>query len=91
METANWGNTFGLRFRYQVETIFRFKGDVIKFNKNLYLPIAIELFRNLTGVKQFNDAARIITGVGYDFSSSCKGEFQVGYHYTRNTLEDILL
>lgn len=88
IETPVWQNTFGLRLRYQAEITLRFSGDFIRFNKGLYLPVSMEFFWNLIGVKQFNDAVRIIPGVGYEFSSTWKGEFQLGYQYTRNTLED---
>ena len=89
METSSWENTFGLRFRYQADLRLKFKGNFIKFNKNLYLPISVELFWNLIGTKQFNDTVRIIPGIGYVFSNVWSGELQLGYHYTRNTVEDV--
>lgn len=89
LQTNNWDNTFGLRVRYEAELTLRFTGKFIDFNKNFYMPIGIELFWNLVGVKQFNDAVRITPGIGYSFSPVWRGEFQFGYHYTRNTVEDV--
>jgi len=88
IETDRWVNTFGLRFRYMGELILKFKGGWLAFGKGLYLPINIELFWNLIGTKQFNDAARIMPGIGYVFPKAWRAELQVGYHYTRNTVED---
>jgi hypothetical protein len=88
LEMPSWTNKFGLRLRYRAELILRLKGKLIELNKNLYVPISLELFWNLIGTKQFNDAARIIPGIGYKFSPAWKGEFHVGYHYTRNSTED---
>lgn len=89
INTTSWENTFGLRFRYQAEMTFFLKGDWFSFNKGFYIPVSLELFWNLIGTKQFNDAVRIIPGVGYEFSSKWKGELHIGYHYTRNTVEDV--
>jgi len=88
IQTNNWVNTFGLRFRYQARMEWHLQGDYIAFNKGIYLPAEIELFWNLIGAKQFNDAVRINTGIGYEFSSAFKLEFNLSYHYTRDTLED---
>jgi len=88
IQTQDWVNTFGLRFRYQARMELHFQGDYIAFNKGIYLPAEIELFWNLIGTKQFNDAARINVGIGYEFSTAFKLEFNLAYHYTRNTLED---
>ena len=88
MRTQNWDNTFGLRLRYQASLILLFSGRYIKINKGLYLPASIELFWNLIGVNQFNDAVRIVPGVGYRFSDFWKAEMNFGYHYTRNTIEE---
>ena len=89
INTANWENTFGLRIRYQAEMIFFLKGDWLSFNKGFYIPVSLELFWNLIGTKQFNDAARIIPGIGREFTSKWKGELLIGYYYTRNTVEDV--
>lgn len=89
IETANWENTLGLRFRYQAKMTLFLKGDWFSFNKGFYIPFSVELFWNLIGAKQFNDAARIIPGIGYEFLSKWKGELNIGYFYTRNTLEDV--
>ena len=89
IETANWENTFGLRLRYQAEMVLFLKGEWIRFNAGVYLPIGLELFWNLIGVKQFNDAVRITPGIGKEFSPSWKAEFRVGYFYTRQTVQDV--
>ena len=89
VETANWINTFGLRLRYRAKMTLKFKGDLVSFNDGLYLPIRMELFWNLKGAQQFNDVVRITPGIGYEFSSTWKGELNIGYFYTRNTVEDV--
>ena len=68
INTNNWKNTFGLRLRYLVELTFKLQGDLIKFNKGVYLPNSIELFWNLIGARQFNDHLRIYSGIGYSLS-----------------------
>ena len=88
IETDNWINTFGLRLRYRAKLTLKFKGDWISFNKGLYLPVRMELFWNLKGTEQFNDVVRIAPGIGYEFSPTWKAEFNLSYHYTRNTVED---
>ena len=88
LETATWVNTFGLRLRYQAKMILKLKGDLISFNDGLYLPVRMELFWNLKGAQQFNDVVRITPGIGYEFSTTWKAEFDLSYHYTRNTVED---
>jgi len=90
IETANWDNTFGLRLRYQAEMVLFLKGEWLSFNDGVYLPIGLELFWNLIGGKQFNDVVRITPGIGYEFSPSWKGELQIGYSYTRQTVEDVI-
>lgn len=86
--TSNWSNTFGLRFRYRVKMILKFKGDWISFNDGLYLPVSMESFMNLKDTEQFNDVVRITPGIGYEFSEFFKAEFDLSYHYTRDTVED---
>ena len=88
IETTNWINTFGLRVRYMAELTLKFKGDLISFNDGLYLPVSLELFWNLIGTKQFNDVVRILPGIGYEISPDTKVSFNVGYFYTRNTVEN---
>jgi len=88
IETSNWINTFGLRLRYRAKLTLKFKGDLITFNKRLYLPIRIEGFWNLKGVQQFNDVVRITPGIGYELSPIWKAEFDLSYHYTRNSIEE---
>ena len=88
IELPNWINTFGLRVRYMAELILKFKGDWLSFNEGLYLPISIELFWNLKEAQQFNDVVRITPGIGYEISPIWRAEFDLSYHYTRNTVED---
>lgn len=88
IRTSDWVNTFGIRLRYMVELMFKFRGDWISFAEGLYLPASMEFFWNLKGAKQFNDVVRITPGIGYEFSDLWKGEFSLSYHYTRNTVED---
>ena len=88
IEIPKWINTFGLRVRYRAELILKLKGDWLSFNDGLYLPVRMELFWNLKGSEQFNDVVRITPGIGYEFSPAWKAEFDLSYHYTRNTVED---
>ncbi|MCU4174378.1 DUF2490 domain-containing protein [Carboxylicivirga sp. N1Y90] len=89
IDATNWVNTFGLRLRYQAAMVFFLKGDWLSFNNGIYLPVNVELFWNLIGVKQFNDAVRVMFGLGREFSPKWKGEVDIGYFYTRNTVEDV--
>ena len=88
IETSNWVNTFGIRVRYRAKLTLKFKGDWLSFSDGLYLPVSIEAFWNLKGVQQFNDVVRITPGIGYEFSELWKAEFDLSYHYTKNTVED---
>jgi hypothetical protein len=88
LNTSDWVNTFGLRLRYLAELTIKLQGDLIAFNKGVYLPISVELFWNLIGAKQFNDHLRLVPGIGYEFSKKWKAEFNLGYHYVRNTVEE---
>jgi hypothetical protein len=88
IETSKWVNTFGLRVRYRAKLELRFKGDWLSFNDGLYIPVSIELFWNLKEALQFNDVVRFTPGIGYEFSNFWKTEFDLSYHYTRNTVED---
>lgn len=88
METSNWISTFGLRLRYMIELKLKLKRDLNSFTDGLYFPVSMEFFWNLKGVQQFNDVIRITPGVGYEFSKIWKAEFDLSYHYTRNTIKD---
>jgi len=89
IQLSNWSNEFGLRIRYMAELILRLKGDWIPINDGVFVSFSIELFWNLSGVKQFNDVVRIIPGIGYEFSEDWQAAFHIGYFYTRNTVEDV--
>lgn len=82
IQTSDWISTFGLRIRYMIES------KLISYKNGLYLPLSLELFWNIKGTKQFNDVARVTPGIGYEFKKSWKGQFDLSYHYARNTLED---
>ena len=88
LTTDDWKNTFGVRLRYLAELTIRLQGDLIKFNKGIFLPVSAELFWNLIGTNQFNDHARIGSGIGYSFSDMWSAEIFTSYHYTRNTVEE---
>lgn len=88
LTTDEWKNTFGVRLRYLAELTIRLQGDLIKFNKGIYLPVSAELFWNLIGTNQFNDHVRIGSGIGYSFSDRWSAELFTSYHYTRNTVEE---
>ena len=87
-ETGNWINTFGLRFRYQAELTLFFKKKKTESNKSWYFPVSIEFFADLIGVNQFNDLVRVTPGLGFVFSIKWRAQFDMSYHYTRNTTED---
>ena len=88
IDTDDWKNTFGLRFRYTGSATLRFQGDVWERGKGFYIPIKAEFFWNLIGTNQFNDKFRFSVGLGRDFSAKWKAAFIVGYFYTRNSSED---
>jgi hypothetical protein len=79
----DWKSTFGLRFRYRLRMTIRFKGDFWKAGNGFYLPVAAEFFWNLVGTKQFNDKARVTFGLGREFNTKWKSDFNVGYNYSR--------
>ena len=70
------------------ELMLKFKGDRMSFMERLYLTVSMEFFWNLKGAQQFNDVVRITPGIGYEFSELWRAEFDLSYHYTRNTVED---
>ena len=85
INTQNWLNTFGLRLRYLLDVTFKLQGDIVPEAKGIYIPMSIEFFWNLIGVKQFNDVQRTNIGIGSTLSQSWRAEFRFGYQYTRNT------
>ncbi|WP_044209585.1 DUF2490 domain-containing protein [Flammeovirga sp. OC4] len=86
LDTHDWDNNFGLRFRYLLEFTFKLQGDLIEEAKGIYFPVSAEFFWNLVGVKQFNDVVRTNVGIGSVFSQKWKAEVRVGYHYSRDTM-----
>ena len=40
IETSDWVNTFGLRIRYMIESVLKFKSDEESFKKKLYFPVS---------------------------------------------------
>ena len=85
LETENWTNTFGLRFRYLVDLTFKLQGDILPEAKGIYLAASMEFFWNLIGAKQFNDVYRTNAGIGANLSEKWRLEFRFGYNYSRNT------
>lgn len=88
LNTSNWSNEFGLRFRYRILLTIRFKGDFWKAGNGFYLPAGAEFFWNLIGTRQFNDRARVTFGLGRQFNNKWKGDFNVGYNYSRTGSSD---
>ncbi len=66
----------------------KFQGDVWDYAKGLYLPVGAEFFWNLKGTKQFNDNLRVTIGIGRKFSDAWKAAFNVGYNYTRSSIDE---
>lgn len=85
IETDDWTNTFGLRLGYKFTMIYKLQGKVLSFNKGFYIPISINLWWSLVQTAQFNDQARFTPGLGYVFSPKWKGEFLVGYNFSKST------
>ena len=56
----------------------------MSFTKGFYLPVSIRIFYNLIDTQQFNDQARITPGIGYIFNPKWKGEFLVGYNFSKS-------
>lgn len=85
LNTQNWSNTFGLRLRYLFDVTFKLQGDILPEAKGIYIPMSVEFFWNLIGVRQFNDVQRTNIGIGSTFSRKWRAEFRFGYQYARNT------
>lgn len=85
LNTKDWVNTFGMRFRYLVDLTFKLQGDIIPEAKGIYIPLSAEFFWNLIGVRQFNDVVRTNIGIGSNFPPKWRLEFRFGYQYARNT------
>ncbi|OHX67166.1 DUF2490 domain-containing protein [Flammeovirga pacifica] len=88
LNTNNWNNNFGMRFRYLLDLNLKLQGDLLAEAKGIYFPMSIEFFWNLIGVKQFNDVVRTSAGVGAVFNRKWKAEARVGYHYSRDTITE---
>ncbi|MBB3696827.1 DUF2490 domain-containing protein [Flammeovirga yaeyamensis] len=86
LNTSNWKNDFGFRFRYLLELNLQLQGDVFQEAKGIYFPISAEFFWNLVGTKQFNDVVRTNVGIGSVLSKNWRGEIKVGYNYSRDTI-----
>lgn len=84
IDTEDWSDTFGLRLSYKFKMTFKLNGDLLSFTKGFYLPVSVRLFWNLIGTQQFNDQARITPGIGYIFNPKWKGEFLVGYNFSKS-------
>lgn len=85
INTDDWVNDFGLRFRYTASAVILFQGDVVRYGKGFYMPVGAEFFWNLIGTEQFNDKFRFTFGLGHKFSNGWKTAFVMGYFYTRGT------
>ena len=85
LNTSDWVNTFGLRFRYLLDLTFKLQGDIVPDAKGIYIPINVEFFWNLIGTKQFNDVMRTNIGVGNAWSNRLRTELLFGYQKSRNT------
>lgn len=88
INTNDWVNTFGLRFRYTGSVAFKFQGQLWEYGKGFYVPIQVNLFWNMIGTKQFNDNLRVDFGLGRSFSNSWKAAFLFGYIYSRSTASE---
>ncbi len=85
LNTRDWSNTFGLRFRYLIDATFKLQGDIVPEAKGIYIPASMEFFWNLIGARQFNDVYRTNVGIGSNFSDGWRLELRFGYQYARNT------
>ncbi|MBD0404760.1 DUF2490 domain-containing protein [Flammeovirga sp. EKP202] len=88
MNTKQWDNNFGMRFRYLFDLNFRLQGDLLPEAKGIYFPMSIEFFWNLIGVKQFNDVVRTSAGIGAILTPKWGVEMRAGYHYSRDTITE---
>ncbi len=88
LETDDWVNTFGLRFRYSLTGTIRFQGDFWEYGKGFFIPVSGDFFWNLIGTKQFNDKIRLTFGLGRDLAKGWKAAFFLGYNYSRGSTED---
>ena len=73
---------FTMRFRYRLGARFRF---LKPFLSDLYLPVSAEVFMSTGQGFYFNDVIRVTPGIGYDFTDQFSTEFQLSYHFSRNS------
>lgn len=73
---------FTMRFRYRLGARFRF---LKPFLSDLYLPVSAEVFMSTGQGFYFNDVVRVTPGIGYDFTDQFSSEFQLSYHFSRNS------
>lgn len=78
---------FDLRARYKLEGIIHWTKHLVDFADGLYIPISVEYFVNLYSTKQFNNAIRFTSGVGYSTQAQWKVQFDLSYQAARNEEE----
>lgn len=88
INTKDWINTFGLRFRYLIDMTIKLQGDIVPEAKGFYIPVSMEFFWNLLSTEQFNDVYRTSAGIGSNFSKKWRMEALFGYQYSRNTVTE---
>lgn len=76
---------FTARFRYRLTSKFRFIKPALT---SLYIPVSVELFMSSSEGLYFNDVTRVTPGIGYDFTDQFSTEFQLSYHFSRNSSTD---
>lgn len=87
INTSDWQNTFGLRFRYKASATIRMHGDFWEYANGFYIPVSIEFFWNLIETNQFNDKVRLNFGIGKSFNQNWKLAFFLGYNYSKESAE----
>jgi hypothetical protein len=88
MDAVDWVNTFGLRLQYKATITTKFSAGFVNLPYYFFIPVNLEFYWNLLNGKQFNDVRRYVIGFGYEFSPSFNASFNLGWHNTRNTIED---
>ena len=71
-----------MRFRYRLGARFRFLKPALS---DLYLPVSAEAFMSTGQGFYFNDVVRVTPGIGYNFTDQFSAEFQLSYHFSRNS------
>lgn len=70
---------FGLRARYMLSATITWGNNMEKVINSFFIPLHVELFRNIENANSFNDVIRLNAGLGYHFNPNWRSEFSISY------------